>query len=247
MSSDLPSILGNPKKAFLIIHKGEDEGAADVAALAERALSLSAAGDSAAISQTFGGGDKSHVMQVQYNPASITFRANAADIPARFLQQNVETEIPSQFTRPPSVVMSLQLLFDAVNVKDSFMAEKLRLSLGDVLTAGAAVYKGKSRRENYSVQVQTNALVALLLRDKSSLVTFHWANMSFCGIVSEVQARYLMFSVSGRPVRSMVQLSLTQEVSNADMTYWDNAFNKMFGSSLTGGSDSAVSGGLDRA
>ncbi|MDR1321804.1 MAG: hypothetical protein LBK56_10325 [Gracilibacteraceae bacterium] len=225
---DIPSFLGNTKKAFLVIHKEGNAEEMNVASLAERALSIGAASGGAAISHAFGGGSKAHAMQVQYNPASIVFRANADDVPARFLQQNVETEIPRQFTRPPSVVMSLQLLFDAVNVKDSFTADKFRLSAGDILTAGAALFK----KETYSVQAQTNALVAMLLRERTSLVTFHWANMNFCGIVSEVQARYVMFSVSGRPVRSTVQLSLTQEMGDTDVAYWDKAFTKMFGDDL---------------
>ncbi|MDR1605110.1 MAG: hypothetical protein LBS10_10065 [Gracilibacteraceae bacterium] len=246
MDWDTPSALGNPKKAFLVIHKEEGRKATDVAALAEQALSAGANAGGAELSQAFGGGGKAHVMQVQYNPTSLTFRANADSVPAKFLQQTEETEVPSQFTRPPSVVMSVQLLFDAVNVQDSFAAKALIPSAGDALTAGAALYKSKALQQNYSVQAQTNALVALLLREGTSLVTFHWANMSFCGVASEAQARYVMFSVSGRPVRSMVQLSIVQDVAAADMTYWNKAFNKTFGADLKGGSESAITGGLNR-
>ncbi|MDR0435090.1 MAG: hypothetical protein LBH21_08600 [Gracilibacteraceae bacterium] len=236
MDSSVPAELGNTKKAFLVIHRDEQtEKKSDVATLAERALSIGAGAGGAEISQAFGGGERAHVMQVQYNPASIMLRANAASIPARFLQQNLESEIPAQFTRPPSVVMSVQLLFDAFNAKDSFTTDKFRFSTGDVLTTGATLYQGKKLGRNYSVQPQINALTALLLREQSNLVTFHWANMSFCGIASEAQAQYTTFSVSGRPVRGTVRLSLTQDVEQSAMTYWNDAFDKVFGDSLTGG------------
>jgi hypothetical protein len=53
--------------------------------------------------------------------------------------------------------------------------------------------------------------------------------MTFCGQVQEVRARYTMFSFSGRPVRSTVQLSIAQQMENSDLSYWNDAFNRCFG------------------
>ena len=222
------SLLGNPKKAFLVIHKKPEDEVRDVALKTESALELlNAAGNISgkAISDTFGGAANSHVLQVQYNPSSISFQANSSPVPMQRLQQNIATEIPAQFSRPPSVVMSVQLIFDAVNVKDSFMFEKFRVSLNDAVSSVASIVN----RSSYTVQPQTNALLAMLMREETSLVTFHWSNMTFHGEVNEVQAKYVMFSVSGRPVRSTVQFNIKQVVqSKGESKYWDNAFTKCF-------------------
>jgi hypothetical protein len=120
-------------------------------------------------------------------------------------------------------------VFDAVNVKDSFMADKFRLSASDVL--GAAVTAGRELLgKTFTVRPHTNALLYMLMRKESSVVTFHWANMTFHGLVSEVHARYAMFSVSGEPVRSFVDLSIEQRVTgNTENQYWEKAFDKCFG------------------
>jgi hypothetical protein len=151
------------------------------------------------------------------------------------LQQNVVAEIPPQFTRPPSVVMSVQLVFDAVNVKDSFMADKFRLSVSDAI-GGAVTAVRVLRGKKFTVRPHTNALLYMLMRKESARVTFHWADMTFHGLVNEVHARYTMFSVSGEPVRSFVDLSITQRVTgNTENQYWEKAFDKCFGEQDTDG------------
>ncbi|MDR1572686.1 MAG: hypothetical protein LBS24_00040 [Clostridiales Family XIII bacterium] len=241
----LGSVLGNPKKAFLVIHRQEafeTSGGSSVSELAEKVLLLSANADmgGAEISQLLGGAAKAHVMQVQYNPSSIEFLANSEPIPVNRLQQNVVSNIPSQHTRPPSVSMSVELVFDAVNVKDSFMADKANITggLGGVVTAGAGVVN-RAKGAEYTVRPQTNALLAAVLRQTTNHVTFHWSGMTFNGIVTQAQARYTMFSVSGRPVRSVVRLVFEQKLNKVDEKYWENAFNKCFGDESADG----VSGG----
>ncbi|MDR1247530.1 MAG: hypothetical protein LBK57_11015 [Clostridiales Family XIII bacterium] len=229
-SNAAASVLGNPKKAFLVIHKDISSTPESVAELAEKALRLSESvnPDSAAISGIFGAAN-SHVLQVQYNPSAISFRANSEPIPVNRLQQNVVSEIPPQFTRPPSVVMSVQLVFDAVNVKDSFMADKFRLSASDAIGGAATALRVLSGKK-FTVRPHTNALLYMLMRKESSFVTFRWSNMTFHGLVNEVHARYAMFSVSGEPVRSFVDLSIVQRVAGATGNkYWEKAFDKCFG------------------
>jgi hypothetical protein len=230
------SALGNPKKAFLVIHKGVgDAGGVSVEKLAERALALSESVNptGASIAGAFEGGDNAHVLQVQYNPSSLEFSANAETIPANRLQQNIVSDIPPQFNRPPSVSLSVQLVFDAVNVKDSFMADKFSLKPSDLVAVPAAI----RNRAKYTVQPQTGALLAMLMRNSTRHVTFYWSGLTFNGIVTEAQARYTMFSVSGRPVRSFVRLRISQQLNgSADEDYWTKAFDKCFGDEQTGGS-----------
>lgn len=242
-SNAASSVLGTPKKAFLVIHKKTDKAPKDVAAETERALDLLGTMESTGgglLSDLFGGKLGAHVLQVQYNPASISFQANSSPVPMRRLEQNVVAEIPAQFCRPPSVVMSVQLVFDAMNVKDSFMFEKFRISPNDLVSDVAAAVN----RSKYTVQPQTNALLAMLMREESSLVTFHWSNMTFHGEVNEVQARYTMFSVSGRPVRSTVQFNIRQAVKSAgESAYWNKAFDNCFGKEDVAGDSGKLNAG----
>ena len=247
--SDLgQSIIGNPKKAFLILHKSQNtidemDSAAIAAQTAQRLGGLGLDAAAAGLNQlTNAMGQDYHVMQVQYNPSSISIQANAMPIPTQYMQQNVDNGVPNQLLRPPQTVMSVELIFDAVNVKDAFMFEKFRLSVGDVVSDVAAGITGS--KGGYTVQPQTNGLIGMIMRDSTRLVTFKWADMAFTGEVTEVQARYTMFSVSGKPIRSIVRFNITQQVESlADHKYWDDAFDKCFGTmdeaKETGGSGAA--------
>jgi len=226
------SITGNTKKALLIIQKDDEESddtqiATKTASALESASLLGSQMEKLALKKLSLSGY--HVLTVQYNPSTITIQANAMTVPVQYLQQNIDNGIPNQNFRPPSVVMTVDLVFDAVNNKDAFMFEKMRVSTGDALAAGAAIVKNL-KGEGYSVQPQTNALVACLLRESTRNVIFKWADLTFGGEVTEVSARYTMFSVSGKPIRSQVKLNITQQVNGKSNTsYWDKAFDKCFG------------------
>ena len=174
-----------------------------------------------------------HTMTVQYNPASLTLQASAESIPFQMMENNVNANIPNQNWRDPSVVLSVELVFDDMNPVDAFMADKFMLlnggSVGNLISIGSGIAKAATGKF-YSVQQQTNALIAAAIRDSTRMVTFKWANMTFTGELTEVSADYTMFSVSGRPVRSNVRLSITQQVNNpATSGYWKSAFDTAFG------------------
>lgn len=174
-----------------------------------------------------------HTLQVQYNPATISIQASSESIPFQMLQDNINSSIPNQQWRDPAVVLTVDLIFDDMNPVDAFMADKFMLlnggSVGNLISIGGGIAKAVMGKV-YSVQQQTNALVAAAIRDKTRNVTFKWSGMSFSGEITEVNASYTMFSVSGRPVRSNVRLSITQQVNNdADSQYWSSAFNTAFG------------------
>ncbi len=239
MNTLATSALGNAQKALLVIHKQQDSASLDssrVAAAAEAALSLanslnptlnSLDSTNAAMGlMDLGTHTQSSVLQVQYNPSSLTIQANAESIPFTYLQQNIDNGIPNQNARPPMVVLSVQLVFDAMNPKDAFMAEKFTsISIGGIASSAAGV--AKAMEGGYTVQPQTNALLAALMRPSTRIVTFRWADMAFTGQLIEVEADYTMFSVSGKPIRSTVQMNIAQQVeSDADLQYWDKALDK---------------------
>ena len=104
------------------------------------------------------------------------------------------------------------------------MMDKTRLSVGTVVSTVPW-----ARGTTYTVQPQTDGLIAALLRPSTRLVTFRWADMAFTGQMIEVQADYTMFSVSGQPVRSKVRMNIAQQVeSAADVQYWETALDNIF-------------------
>lgn len=234
------SAMGKLEKACLVIHEVNDEGALKntqalskfTSSVLEKASDPQSNPGSTAMSK-FGfnvpvaDGLRTHVMQVQYNPSSLHIQANAEQIPFTFLQQNIDAGVPNQNMRPPMVVLSVEMFFDAMNPADAFMFDKLRLSLGSAVSDVAGVMK--SKMGGYTVQKQTNGLVATVLRPKTKTVTFHWADMAFTGEVIEVEANYIMFSVSGKPIRSKVRMNISQKVeSEADREYWRSALDNVF-------------------
>ena len=221
---------GAVQKAFLVIHE-EDAGSVQtmkgVSLHTMSALSAAAAGSSlSAVSASLSDAGlpmKNHVMQVQYNPSSLTFQANAQPVPFTYLMQNIDENVPNQNNRPPMVVLSVELIFDAMTPTDAFLMDKTRLAE----TAAAGVVSAV--KGGYTVQPQTDGLIAAMLRPQTRLVTFRWADMAFTGHLIEAQADYSMFSGGGRPIRSKVRVNIAQQVeSGADIQYWNDALDKMF-------------------
>lgn len=234
---------GYSKKAVLLLHRPAigplPKG---VSRLQATANALSAAPSApASLGTALPADAQGNRMEVQYNPSSISFSANAEPMAATYLQSGVEQGTPNQLSRPPSVVLRVDLLFDAMNVKDAFMFEKFRVaSVNDLAASGAGI--AKALGDGYSVQPQTNGLLAAMLSDATRLVTFQWAELSFTGELTDANAQYIMFSVSGQPIRSKITLQITQEVNEeSDISYWNGAFDKCFlpeaGAFATGGKE----------
>ena len=263
MGEAVSSILGNPKKALLILFTGDENPVFDsqtVAKAAENALSGGlantaanvASGLQANLAQSAMAGGLSgaaaaaqvtqyHVLEVQYNPSSISLQANADSIPIQYLQQNLDSGIPTQLQRPPSVVLSVELVFDAMNIFDSFMWDKFTSGVSAQSITNIATAVSKDKGKVWSVKKQTNGLLAALMRDSTRTVIFKWADMTFSGELTEAQARYTMFSPTGRPVRSVVRLNITQQVkSTADIQYWDKAMDQLIANSSTTASQSGA-------
>lgn len=219
---------GAVQKAFLVVHEQDASKieSKNVSADTLNKLTAATAGSTlSAVTSSLSekGLTGSRVMQVQYNPSSLTIQANAQAIPFTYLMQNIDEGVPNQNFRPPMVVLSVELVFDAMTPADAFTMDKTRLAETVVIGAVSAAKGG------YTVQPQTDGLVAAILRPETRLVTFRWADMAFTGHLMEVQADYTMFSGSGRPIRSKVRMNIAQQVeSDADIQYWNNALEKRF-------------------
>jgi hypothetical protein len=220
-------VLGRNEKAKLILYKGGKSDALSGEVLKDTQEALGDAGSS--MNSLKGAMSKHHILKVQYNPASIRFEANVDEIPTRWLEDNFDATLPNQQKRSASIVMYVDLIFDAVNNKDAFysVGDKLQINPGDI---AASVGTGiKKLAGGYSVLKQTNGLVAAMTNASTRVVSFLWADMKFTGILEQVQARYTMFSPSGRPIRSSITLSMQQSLDRDEVGQWEKAFNNFFG------------------
>ena len=252
LSGAVSSILGNPNKAIITIEQAPTAASSTsptvlgnqlIQAVMGTSEKLSdAAGSVGAASSTLPGGAAGQKkLVVQYNPSSISIQANAESVRFQNLQQNLDNAVPANLVRPPSVVMSVELVFDDMNIADSFMVEKFTSGLS-AQTVSNVVNAALGR--TFSVQAQINAFIGLMQSDTTRNIKFQWADMSFVGEVTEAQARYTMFSTSGRPVRGTVRLNITQQVDDkADASYWDTAFQKFF---ADGVNEVGARSGLDK-
>lgn len=230
------SLTGNIQKAVLIFGTGSAAGSTAGAAAGGSSLMtmtsqmLNRGGwNNTSLINTAG----TRHLEVQYNPASIRFSASVDSVQMRNLQNALEEGVVNQSCRDPAVVMSVDLIFNAVNPKDSFMADKLRVSANDIVTDIATAVN--SRKGGYTVQKQSNGLIASTMDETNRFVTFQWADMSFSGELTEVTVQYGMFSFSGKPVHSVVTLRITQQLmSAAEDTKWNlSKFNECFSGQQT--------------
>ena len=173
-------------------------------------------------------------LEVQYNPSSIyletvagtqmNFSAgNMGDASTNQLRQNYE---------PEATTMTVQLLFDAVNVYDSFMMSNLAPNIGNAVGWGMDI--ANTLKDGYSVKQQMDGIMSLLTRTYTRNVLFFWAKMCFRGELCSVNSHYTMFNTVGSPVRGEIQLTIRQSEDPAakyENKYWDKAFTTAFGDS----------------
>jgi hypothetical protein len=166
-------------------------------------------------------------VEVQFNPSTLRIDSNAETETAKYMLSHMEG-LPNIVNREASIIMNVDLIFDAVNNSDAFHADSLSLSPTSIASSAVSAATGTSGQK-YSVLTQTNGMVALLIANDST-ITFKWGKMTFTGIVTEVQARYIMFSPSGQPIRSKVSIRVNQAIRNdSGYKYWDNAYESFFG------------------
>lgn len=183
-------------------------------------------------------------LEVPYNPSSIYLETVAGnqmsfsggsmgDASTSQLRQNVE---------PVSTTMSVQLLFDAVNVYDSFMMSNLSPNIGNAVGVASNAIN-KLAGDGYTVKPQMDGIMSLLTRDFTRHVLFFWAQMCFQGELTSVSSNYKMFNTQGHPVRGEIRLTIRQseDVSaKYSNKYWEKAFTKAFGDSMTSGLTQSV-------
>jgi nucleoid-associated protein YgaU len=129
-------------------------------------------------------------LKVMFNPKELTFSKQN-----NWKQNNSPKEnIPSgEFTGGGAETLKVQLYFDTYTSKDQ-----------------------KDVREEYTrkitrfMQIDPDTVDAKSKKGRPPLVRFQWTDILFDGVISTVNERLTLFLPSGKPVRAVLDLTLTQ-------------------------------------
>lgn len=188
-------------------------------------------------------------LEVQYNPASISFRTSAGKSvrPMGGDAGGANANQIVQVINPVATEMHCQIILDDMNVFDAFLADGMVLSTGGALSAGQALVKagiesklGEEDRKGYSVQMAAEGILSLLLLTETRQVIFVWSKMFFRGELTNANVRFTMFNSKGHPIRAVINLTIRQgDEFASDEKYWQKAFDKAFGDDATADQESA--------
>lgn len=197
-------------------------------------------------------------MEVQYNPSTISYDTVAGKIINRAGgSMGPDANTPYHISDcPAATTMHVQLVFDDVNVQNAFTIPDNPLSVGGMISSGAAIAK-KIMGKEYTVQPQMDGIMSLLTLAQTRQVIFAWSKFSFHGELCNVDSRYTMFNTDGNPIRGVIDISIRQESvrqltqkekdqglksmgTHADDKYWEEAFNKAFKEGTINGASSLL-------
>lgn len=170
--------------------------------------------------------------QVQFNPSELQIYATNLKVDkadTRTIDDNNRALSDSALSS--TVELTVNLIFDHVNIYDAFMMDKVGLSATGLTNAASAIASAAGK--TWTVQTEVEGLISALRNKYTRSITFMWANFSFVGVLRNVNAQYTMFSVSGRPIRAKVMLRLRQEINTKTLNSWQDDFDKAFGGDTT--------------
>lgn len=227
------SLIGSPKSAMLIIHdyRTHSNGALPVGV---KTISdkLSTFGSSATVSDMAGSYSKK-TFRVQFNPSELQVYASNPPVQktdtrmkkGKKRQRKKHTEVAVK----PSVDLTVPLIFDDVNIYDAFMLDKFAMGASASAVTNVATGIASLAGKKWTVQTEVEGLLAALRDEQTRNVTFTWADFTFTGQLSNINAQYTMFSVSGRPIRAKVTLRIHQEMDASYESPWLEAHEEVFG------------------
>lgn len=178
-------------------------------------------------------------MEVQYNPATISFDTVAGKqvMPAGGNMGPGANNQIYEADYPVATTMNVQLIFDDVTVSNAFSTPDSPLTVGGLENMGASLAR-KVMGKEYTVQPQMDGIMSLLTLIQTRQVIFAWSKFYFRGELCNVSSRYTMFNTKGNPIRGVIDMSIRQEAYNSavdsnlgtaqDDKYWDEAFERAF-------------------
>jgi len=228
------SVTGNVESALLEIEDLREMAGSSAAAAGGMAMTASvlSGGTSSLVNNILGA---KKTFKLQFNPSELQINANAP--PFRRLDAQRDDGIPRSYADSPlpaSISLSTQFYFDDVNIFDAFMWDKyngiMRGNPTFIAKDAASLAMAASGRK-WTVQTEVEGIISALRNPYTRSITFRWSTFSFCGTLKSVNARYTMFSPSGRPIRAVVGIRLVQKIEEGKLADWYAAFDSAFGGS----------------
>ena len=178
------------------------------------------------------------VFTVQFNPSSLRLSGHSGGYVSK-LDYNAKDDEASVTPVDTTISLSVDLLFDSMEPQDAFMGDKVSsstTSIGKGIANAALTAAGKKKK---TVQRQVEGFIGAIRNEHTRLITFHWGDMSYSGVLRNVGVEYTMFNVTGEPVRAIVGLT----IMCADASIWANSvavWQERYKHAFEGGSESFV-------
>lgn len=182
---------------------------------------------------------KKRLFTVQFNPSTLRLSGHSGTI-ASTLDHIVKSNNEVNYKAvDASISLSVELLFDSMDPKDAFMSDKLDASPTGFLTGMADLGMTAGKKKKKTVQREVEGFIAALRNENTRLITFHWGEICYSGVLRRVGVEYTMFNVTGEPVRASVGLT----IMCADAGEWPNSlavWQERYKESFKDGSESFV-------
>ena len=174
---------------------------------------------------------------VQFNPSSVSFSGHAGGMVALLDYNSRKNEGASYKPANTTISMSVNLLFDSMDPQDAFMDDKANLSMTNIGKGVAKAALTVTGNKKTSVQKEVEGFIGALRNRDTRLVTFHWGDFNYSGVLNRISAEYTMFNPVGEPVRANVGIT----IMCADAELWPNSlgvWQQRYKESFEGGSES---------
>ena len=179
-------------------------------------------------------GETRRLFTVQFNPNSLQLSGNAGGLIQKTdYTENMEDKKGgvSYAVGATNISLSVSLLFDHCDAQDAFMSDKFSLAPTTVATGIAKAALTPTGLKKVSVQKEVEGFIAALRNRYTRLITFHWGEFNYSGILRNVSATYTMFNVLGEPVRANVSLNIScadgEQYPNS-LTVWQERYKTAF-------------------
>ena len=178
------------------------------------------------------------VMEVQYNPRSISISGNSGSMLRRPTSGDMGNQPVGITSKVSRLQLTVELIFEDINVSDAFHLEGLSMNAEELMKTAVSMGINTIKGGGFSVKKQCDGLMSLLNYKKLKQVVFVWGDMFFHGELTNVDVRYEMFNKLGNPILARVRLVLEQNDSEASIHYasdedqWNDAIDIAFGPGL---------------
>ncbi|MBO6137691.1 MAG: hypothetical protein J6O71_03675 [Lachnospiraceae bacterium] len=191
---------------------------------------------------------KAKYFTVQFNPNSLRLSGHSGGLVRKTAYNAAERRhgTGGKLDYGPGktyIELGVSLLFDKVDPQDAFLGDKLAPSLTNMGKGIAKAGMKLAGKKKNTVQPEVEALIAALRNENTRLITFHWGQISYPGVLKSVTANYVMFNVSGEPIRATVDLSMTcadDEIMPRSLDMWQNLYREAFRDEAEAGGKSYV-------